>query len=312
MSRVLVTPRSLTRAPGPELDRLAQAGLEVVLAPAGRQPSEEELVALVPGCVGWLAGVEPITRRVLDAATDLRVISRNGAGVDNVDAAAARERGVAVVRAGGANARGVAELAITLILSALRHVPATSAALRDGRWERALGREAAGLTLGVVGAGAIGREVLGLGAALGMATVASDVAPPADLAGAGVPFLTVDELLERADVVTLHCPPPEGRALLRDAELRRVRPGLVLVNTARAGLVDDGAVLAALEDGRLAAYATDVFDREPPAPSALLAHPAVIATPHVGGYTRESVTRAASAAVDNLLRILAPAERATS
>lgn len=299
MSRVLVTPRSLTRGPSPEVDRLRAAGHEVVLAPAGRQPTEDELLALVPGVVGWLAGVEPITARVLDAADALRVISRNGAGVDNVDLDAAAAHGVAVVRAGGANARGVAELAIALMLSALRSVPGSSAALRDGRWERTLGREAAGLTLGVVGAGAIGRQVLALGAAFGMDVLASDPYPAADL---DVPFVGVDELLARADVVSLHAPAPaDGSAVVDARVLAGTREGLVLINTARAALVDDDAVLAALEDGRVAAYAVDAFDVEPPPPSPLLAHPHVIATPHVGGYTRESVARAGSAAVENLL-----------
>ena len=302
MSRVLVTPRSLTRGASPEVDRLRAAGFEVVLAPAGRQPTEDELVELVTGCAGWLAGVEPITARVLAAAADLRVISRNGAGIDNVDLDAAAAGGVEVVRAAGANARGVAELAITLMLSALRGVPASSAALRDGRWERTLGREAAGLTLGVVGAGAIGRQTLALGAALGMRGLASD---PYPAAGLDVPFVSVPELLAQADVVSLHAPAPADGSVPVDAgALASAREGLVLVNTARAGLVDDAAVLAALEDGRLAAYATDVFAVEPPPPSPLLDHPAVIATPHIGGYTRESVARAASAAVDNLLEVL--------
>lgn len=302
MTKILVTPRSLTRGPAPEVDCLRAAGFEVVLAPAGRQPTEDELVALVPGCVGWLAGVEPITPRVFAAADVLRAISRNGAGVDNVDAAAASAHGVEVLRAAGANARGVAELAITLMLSSLRAVPATAAALRAGAWERTLGREAAGLTLGVLGAGAIGRQVLALAAAFGMDVVASDPYPAADL---GVDVVTVDELFARADVVSLHAPgSPDGTPVVDARVLAGAREGLVLINTARAGLVDDDAVLAALESGRLSGYAVDVFDPEPPAPSPLLAHPGVIATAHIGGFTGESVARAASAAVDNLLAVL--------
>lgn len=308
MTRVLVTPRSLTRAPGPEVATLKAAGCEVVLGPAGRQPTEDELVALVPGCAGYLAGVEPVTRRVLEAADALQVISRNGAGTDTIDVAAAEERGVQVERAGGANARGVAELTLTLLLSALRHVPHSSAALSAGRWERELGREAAGLALGVVGTGAIGRQVLALGRALGMRTLASDVAPPADLlADPDLTFLGVDELVAAADVLTLHCPPPaDGRPLVGAAQLATARPGLVLINTARAALVDLAAVEAALDDGSLGGFATDVFDPEPPEPSSLLAHPRLIATPHIGGYTGESVSRAGAAAVENLLRVLLP------
>lgn len=310
MSRVLVTPRSLTGERGPDVARLEEAGYEVVLSPAGRQPTEEELIGLLPGCAGYLAGVEPVTRRVIESADSLRVISRNGAGVDAIDLDAAYERGVRVERAAGANARGVAELAVTLILSALRQVPAMSAALAAGRWERVLGREAAGLTVGVVGVGAIGREVLALTAALGMRPVASDVAPPADFLESDVAFLPTPEIIASVDVVTLHCPPPsDGRPLIGGPELKRARRGLVLVNTARPTLVDPAAVRDALDDGRLWAFATDVFETEPPEPSPLLRHPRVIATPHIGGYTDESVARAAAAAVDNLLAALGTASR---
>jgi D-3-phosphoglycerate dehydrogenase len=298
-----VTPRSLTGPDAPELAPLAEAGLEIVRAPAGRRPAEDELLTLVPGCVGWLAGVEPIPRRVLAAgAPGLRVISRNGAGVDNIDLDAARELGIDVLRAAGANANGVAELAIGLVLSAVRAISASAAALREGRWERQLGSEVAGRVLGVVGAGEIGRRVLALARGLGMRTVASDPVPPAD---PPTTFVGLDELLATADVVSLHCPPPAGgRPLLGSRELALLRPGAVLVNTARAALVDADAVLAALDDDRLRAFATDVFDEEPPPPSPLLAHPRVLATPHVGGFTAESVERAARTAVTQLLDAL--------
>jgi phosphoglycerate dehydrogenase-like enzyme len=308
MSRILVTPRSLTGGGSPVLAPLSDAGHDIVLGPAGRMPTEAELLELVPGCAGWLAGVEPIGAAVLDAASDLRVISRNGVGVDGIDLEAARARGIEVLRAPGANANGVAELALALILGALRSIPAAVAAMRAGRWERELGAEAAGRTLGVVGAGAIGRRVVALAEGIGMQTVATDPFPPTD---PPTRMVELGELLEVADVVTLHAPAQPGeRPLLGDDELRRLRRGAVLVNTARAALVDDDAVLAALESGRLRAYATDAFDTEPPPPSPLLRHPRVLATPHVGGYTAESVERAASTAVAHLLDVLGAAPAA--
>jgi D-3-phosphoglycerate dehydrogenase len=307
VSRVLVTPRSLTGADTALLEPIAAAGYELVRAPAGRQPSEDELLELLPGCVGWVAGVEPIGRRVLDGAPDLRVISRNGAGVDNIDVDAARERSIAIVRAGGSNARGVAELTIALYLACARGVLPSATALRDGRWEREIGDEAAGRTLGVIGAGAIGQEVLMLGAALGMETVATDPYADAEqLAAGGTRLVELEELLAVSDAISLHRPAPQdGRPVLGGAELAGVKRGAILLNTARAGLVDDDAVLAGLDAGRLSAYATDVFEVEPPRPSALLRHPQVLATPHIGGFTRDSVRRSASAAIENLLEALA-------
>jgi D-3-phosphoglycerate dehydrogenase / 2-oxoglutarate reductase len=306
MPRVLVTPRSLTQAgldTVAELAPLHDAGFALVAGPAGRVPTEAELLALVPGCVGWLAGVERIGERVLAAATGLRVISRNGSGTDAVDMAAAARAGVRVERAAGANAQGVAELALALTLAGLRHVPWSAAAVRAGGWERHRGRELEDCRVGVVGLGAIGGRVAGLFSTLGAEVVAAD--PVVDPATAPVPIVGLDALLATSDVVTLHAPPPaDGRPLLDAALLAGVRGRAVLVNTSRAALVDDAAVLAALDDGRLAAYAVDAFDTEPPELTALLRHERVLATPHVGGFTDASVRRATAQAVDNLLAVL--------
>ncbi len=307
-ARVLVTPRSLTRGDPdavPELLPLRRAGLELVPGPAGRVPTEGELLELVPGCAGWLAGVETVSHRVLAAATDLRVISRNGAGTDGIDLAAASAAGIAVERAPGANAQGVAELTLAVVLSALRHLPWSTAALRagldDGRWQRWQGRELAETTVGVVGLGEVGRRVAATFTALGSRVLAHDPFAPPDAAG-GAEVVGLEELLGRCEVVTLHCPPPaDGAPLIDAAALAGVVHGAVLVNTARAALVDDAAVLAALRARALSAYAVDAFDTEPPLPSDLLRHERVIATPHVGGYTGASVRRATTAAVENLL-----------
>jgi D-3-phosphoglycerate dehydrogenase / 2-oxoglutarate reductase len=306
LPRVLVTPRSLTAAglaATAELQPLRDAGFVLVPGPAGRTPTEAEQLELVTGCVGWLAGVERIGARVLGAATDLRVISRNGTGTDAIDTAAAARAGVRVMRAEGANAQGVAELALALALAGLRHVPWSAAALRAGGWNRHRGRELDECRVGVVGLGAIGCRVAQLFRALGADVVATD--PVVTAATAPVPVVELDALLAGCDVVTLHAPPPaDGRPLLDAVRLARLRGGAVLVNTARAALVDDDAVLAALHDGRLAAYAVDAFDTEPPELTPLLRHERVVATPHVGGFTGASVRRATAQAVVNLLSTL--------
>ncbi|HEV7956329.1 MAG TPA: NAD(P)-dependent oxidoreductase, partial [Marisediminicola sp.] len=168
--RILVTPRSLTAAGlenVPELDPLRAAGFELVSGPAGRTPTEEELLQLVPDVTGWLAGVETISARVLEAAGSLRVLSRNGVGADAVDLSAAEACGIQVLLARGANSRGVAELAVLLTLAALRSLPRSHTALKDGRWERTLGRELPDITMGVVGFGAVGRLVAKLTAGMG-------------------------------------------------------------------------------------------------------------------------------------------------
>ena len=300
--RILITPRSVTRNGHPALERLRAAGYVLVMGPVARQPTESELLELLPSCVGFLAGVETISKRVLAAAMQLRVIARNGAGVNNVDLAAAAQRGIAVVPAAGANAQGVAELAIGLILALARAIPNSDRNLKQNLWQREKGIELSGRTLGLIGCGAVGRRVGRIAAALAMDVIGYDPLADQTPTSAGLRIVELDELFSSADVISLHCPPAvSGHPLLGAAELAQMRDGVLLVNTARAELVDNSAVLAALDSGKLAGLAIDVFRSEPPGNDPLVHHHRVIATPHVGGYTQESVDRAVSAAVDALL-----------
>lgn len=301
-AKILVTPRSVTKNGHPQLQRLKDRGWDVQFCKPGVQPSEDDLLALLPGCVGYLAGVEKVSARVLEAARGLRVISRNGVGVDNVDLRAAERLGVKVMPAIGANSRGVAELTIGLILSLARAIPFSDARLKRVDWQRREGIELEGKTLGLIGCGRIGREVAKMAAGLGMKVVVYDVVQdPAS----GLRYAALDEVVAGADVLSLHCPPPaDGRPLVDTVMIGKMKRGAYLVNTARYGLLDQTAVLAALDSGQLSGLALDVFDVEPPGDNPLVKHPRVIATPHIGGFTAESVERAMAAAVDNLLAVL--------
>lgn len=307
MNRILITPRSLTSSPPPELERLRREGYELVFSSPGQMPSEEELLELVPNCVGWLAGVEPVSDAVIAKAQELQVISRNGTGIDNLPLDTLKTRGIAVTKAGGANAIGVAELTLSLILAAARHLPETASGIKAGNWPRLKGREIHGSTAGVVGCGAVGRHVVRILSAMGADILVHDPFLP-DLTELGPQVRTVelDELFASAHIITLHCPPSGDQPLIGAAELSRMPPGTLLINTARAGLVDETALVAALDRGQVATYATDVFHQEPPIDRALADHPKVIATSHIGGLTSESVTRATNASIDNLLDSLKP------
>ncbi len=301
--RILITPRSLTSLPPPALSRLREAGYEVVCSTPGKTPDEAELIRLLPGCVGWLAGVEPVSPRAISAADALRVISRNGSGVDNLPLALLAERGIRVARAEGANSVGVAELSLAMITSALRNLPAESAGIHAGGWPRLKGREVNGSRAAVIGMGAIGSRVARVLHAMGATVLAHDpFQPPMTFP---VTYLPLAEALAQASIVTLHCPALSDRPLIGAAEMASMPRGAVLVNTARASLVDEAAIIAALESGHLATFATDVFAQEPPQDRALAGHPRVIATSHIGGLTEESVTRATDIAIDNLLTALA-------
>jgi len=305
--RILVTPRSMTRTTPvdlPELAPLVERGWEIVPGPAGRLPTEDELCDLVRDVDGWIAGVEQITARVLDHAPKLRVISRNGVGADAVDVDATRAHGVEVVLARGANSQGVAELAVAHILNGLRDLTGANAVLHDGGWERRLGREVPDLRIGVLGFGAIGRIVARTLAAMGADVIAHDPFVPVE----GIPGVrsgSAEDVFVATDVVSLHIPPAaDGAPVVGATQIAAMRPGGILVNTARAALVDQDAVLAALEDGVLAVYAVDAFDREPPELTPLLRHPRTVMTPHLGGYTAASTRRASALAVHNLMTSL--------
>lgn len=309
--RILVTPRSLSLGGHPALQPLTDAGFALVFPAPGATPTEAQLIAAVPGCTGWLAGVEKVTPAVIAAADALRVISRNGTGVDNLPLPALAARGITVARAEGANARGVAELALTLALAGLREVVPTNDGMKQGVWPRRIGREMAGARVAVVGLGAIGAGFARFCLALGAQVRGFDPFAAADrITDPGFVRGDLAAVLDGAEVVSLHAPMPgDGRPLIDADLLARLAPGAVLVNTARAGLVDPPALIAALDAGRLGTYATDVFETEPPEPSPLLSHPRVILTSHIGGFTTASVERATSVAVAHLLQALhAPAD----
>lgn len=314
MSKVLVTPRSLTRAGDPSLDIIRETGFEVVFCTPGKQPDEDELIELLPGCVGYLAGVEKISAAALEAAKDLKVISRFGVGVDKIDLEAAKRHGIKVEIAAGANARGVAELAITLLLSGIRHVAWSNRVMKNGGWQRKKGLEVAERTLGVVGCGRIGKITAYLALGLGMNVMAYDLYPDKNFnPKASGPerffkYASLDEVLQGSDFISLHCPPKEDGSPLIDTQvISSLKKGVFIVNTARPALIEENALLRALESGQVSGYATDVYPTEPPEATPLLRHENVITTPHIGGYTVESVAATARTAVENLLAVIGTA-----
>jgi (S)-sulfolactate dehydrogenase len=233
------------------------------------------------------------------AGAKLRIIGRLGVGLDNIDLGACKARGIRVIPATGANALAVAEYVIGTAMALLRGAYASTSAVAAGEWPRELlanGRELAGKTLGIVGFGGIGRQTARLGNALGMSVIGFDAEIPGT-AGVWAEHRTTarrfDDLLRDADVVSLHVPlTPATRRLMDGEKLALMKPGAILVNTARGGVVDERALAAALNAGRLRGAALDVFETEPlPAGSPLAGCPRLILTPHIAGVTRESNAR---------------------
>lgn len=299
MTRVAVTPRSFRQTPGEHLDRL-RAEVDVSFPDVDRPLDEDEMVELVRGCAGLIVGVDPVTSQVLEAGP-LRVVVKYGSGMDNIDAAAAEELGVRVSSTPGANARSVAELAVGLLLSLARNVVVHDRGIRDGSWRRITGIELAGKRLGIVGYGAIGREVARIAQGLDMVVVAYD--PLVD--DADVPLVPLEELYATCDAVSLHVPlTSETRGMIGTEELATMKPTAFLLNTARGGLVDEEALAEALSTGRLGGAALDGFAEEPLGESPLRGLDNVVLSPHAGAATLDAVLRTASRAVDQLLRDL--------
>ena len=303
-------------------DPIDPSGLEILEASGAevRKVSAEErprLAEVLPGYDALVVrSATRVTAELLAAADGLKVVGRAGIGVDNVDVAAATERGILVVNAPTANVVSATEHTFAMLLALARKVPRAHASLSGGAWDRKswVGLELQGKTLGVVGFGRIGQRVAARARAFEMAVLAFDpFLDPAVARKLDVELLPLAEVLSRSDVVTLHTPlTDQTRDLIGAGELATMKPGALLVNCGRGGVVDEAALLAALDEGRLAGAALDVFAEEPPSDFTLMRHPKVVVTPHIGAQTREAQERIATetarmvlAALDGSLAVTA-------
>jgi phosphoglycerate dehydrogenase-like enzyme len=317
MPRVLISPREVARFADRFRDALEGAGLELVVLPPAEanQPTEAELLAALRGVEAVVAGSELYSAAVLTANPQLRVIARVGVGYDAIDVAAATASGVAVTIAPNTNQGSVAEHTFALLLGFTRHVPARHAALAAGGWNRLMSLPLRGRTLGLAGLGRIGKAVAARAAAFEMRVLAYDPCPDAAYCAAhGVTLVPFDRLLAESDFLSLHLPlTPASRHLINRDTLARMKPGAVLVNTSRGGLVSEADLVPALREGRLAGAALDVFEEEPlPAAHPLRALPNVVLTPHSAGVDVQSLhdmARSAAEAVASLRRGEWPAEK---
>ena len=288
------------------LERLRQAGEVTVVS----KLAEAELIRQIPDFDALVVRSETrVTAPVIEAGRKLRVVGRAGVGVDNIDVAAATRKGILVVNAPRGNIVAAAEHTMALLFALARWVPQADASVRRGEWTRArfVGVEVRGKTLGVVGLGNVGSEVAKRAHGLEMDVIAYDPVVSVERAELfNVALVTLGELLERADFVTVHVPLVESnRNLIGAAELARMKPTARLINTARGGIVDEAALLAALESGRLVGAAADVFEKEPPGENRLFTLPNFIATPHIGASTAEAQVSVAFDVAEEVAAVLA-------
>lgn len=300
---------------GPDLDPAAAQlvldhGYQTIHTPAYADSAVISQLLQETGAVGIVSRMGRVDAEVMDAGPQLRVISKHGVGVDNIDLQAAADRGIPVLVATGANAVSVAEHAIALLLASVKRILPLDAGLRAGRWEKPgfSGREIAGQTMGLMGMGSIAQATGRMAKGLGLNLIGYDpFAPDSAFEELGVTrCATVEDLCAQSNILSLHCPLTEQtRQILNADTIARMPEGSYVVNTARGGLIDEAALLDAIQSGHLAGAGLDTFAVEPPAADhPFFAEPRIVLTPHIGGVTRQAGVRVGVDAVRGIFQII--------
>lgn len=305
--KILVTPTSLQPSKDmAALEVLKNFSSDIVFNSTGRPLTEDELIPLLKDCDGYIAGLDFITKKVIDSCPKLKVISRYGAGYDRVDIVAAKEKGIIVTNTPGVNAEAVGELAFCLALSVARKVPYLNEQTRAGKWVRSTGVEFYGKTMGIMGLGAIGRVVARCAKGFGMTVIAYDPYINEEYCRENnIGVKTYDEVINSADVISLHLPLNDQTKHLINADvIAKMKNTAIIINASRGGIIDEGAAYEALKSGKLGGLGLDAFEIEPPENSPLFELNSVVVTPHTGAHTKEATDNMANASVKNLIDVL--------
>lgn len=306
--KVLVTATNYSTYCAAAKALLEENGVEVIENPYGRPMTREELLAAVGDIDGVVVGVDTWNEEIFSHAPKLKAMARFGVGVDNIDLAAAKTHGIQVTNAKGMNSNPVAELTVGLILSTLRNVPAFNASIREGKWDRFMGRDLAGMTVGLLGFGDIAQRVAKKLSGFDVSICAYDLYPNLEKAKElNVEMVSMEEVLRRADVVCMHLPSLPSTHHIMDARtFGMMKDGSYFINTARGALVDETALAQALRSGKLTAAAIDVFDQEPVRrDNPLFALPNLFATPHTAAETYDTYHNVGLATARQLLDVFA-------
>lgn len=299
--RVAVASRSFSRHPRLRAEMQARYA-HVTFNDAGRSLAGKALVEFLRGHERAITALERLDESVFAALPELKVIGKYGVGLDMIDLDAMARHGKKLGWTGGVNRRSVAELVIAFAIACLRHLPHVNSGVRAGQWQQMTGRQLTGRRVGIIGCGHVGKDLTPLLRAFDCEVLVYDVRNfPEFYVRWGIRPMGLEELLREADLVTLHVPLDATTVNMLSAErLRLMRPGAVLINAARGGLVDEVELKAMLKDGRLAAAAFDVFSTEPPQDEELLGLPNFLATPHIGGSSEEAIIAMGMAAIEGL------------
>jgi D-3-phosphoglycerate dehydrogenase len=285
------------------LETLKKRGFEVAINPFGRKMTEKELIERVPEVVGIVAGTEKISEAVISSGPKLKVISRAGIGIDNIDLKAVKKKGILVFNTPDAPTLAVAELALGLMLNLLRRISECDRKIRDGKWKSMMGELLTGKTLGIIGLGRIGKTLVSLTKPFKLKIIAND--PIHDIEFArdnNLEFVDKETLISKSDIITLHAPlTDENHHMIGEKELSLMKKRGILINTSRGGIVDEEALFRALSEGWISGAALDTFENEPyEGPLTTLDN--IVLTSHVGSYAKEARINMETETVENLLK----------
>lgn len=299
MSKLVISTSSFNVDNNPPLQHLLEKGMKITGNSYGRKLTEEETIELLgTDTVGMIAGIEPLTERVFASAKSLKIVSRCGSGLDSVDLAAAKRHGIAVINTPEAPAQAVAELTMSLMLAALRRICQIDRLLRIGEWPRTQGQLLAAQSVGIIGLGRVGGRVARLCQAFDAKVVAHD--SYVKQSPQGIELVSLEKLLAETDIISLHLTYDANTHHLLDRKaFARMKPGAIVINTARGGLIDETDLAEALASGQLGAAALDVFEEEPYRGPLLKCDKAIL-TSHIGSLAKESRQRMEVEAADNL------------
>ena len=305
--KILVTAASLCKNKESDaMKRLMAFSDDLILNGKGRPLTEEELLDVIEDVDGYIAGTDQVTAKVIEKAKKLKIISRYGAGVDSVDLAAAKAKGIPVTNTPGANSQAVAELAFGHMLSLARKSEYQSKMLQDGTWVNVIGKQLLGKTVGILGFGNIGRRFAKMARGLDMQILAYDPFLNKEFIEANqAKCCTLDEIYAQADVITVHLPlTAQTKHMINAEAIAKMKDGVILINTARGGILDEEAVYEGIESGKVWGVGLDAYEKEPPMGSKLFHLDNVVSTPHAGAHTNEAVENMANMSVDNLITVL--------
>lgn len=305
--KILITPKSFSKYINEVKSIFEERDFEIVKNDTGRTFTEDEMVTLCEDIDGIIIGIDPMTERVLRSAKRLKAISKYGTGVDNIDLAAAKELGVKIKKTLGANSTSVAELSVAMLFVMARNIVINANNVKAGGWSRAAGCEITGKTVGVIGLGYIGKEVVRMCHGLGMRIIACDpyLKDSEFIERYSCEMMSFEDTLRNSDFVSLNMPlTNDNRNIINKKSLQLMKRTAYLINTSRGELVNEGDLYEALKEGIIAGASEDVFSQEPPKGHKLLELDNFILTPHIGAYTKEATYKMVLQSVYNLVKLL--------